>query len=83
MAPASTPCTAALTPYRVQNLSGCLESRAVLWYNIASYFVGGVCNMLKKNDLISLEIQSVTSQGSGVGRHEGMAVFVQIGRAHV
>ena len=32
--------------------------------------------MLKKNDLISLEIQSVTSQGSGVGRHEGMAVFV-------
>lgn len=32
--------------------------------------------MLKKNDLIPLEIQSVTSEGSGVGRHEGMAVFV-------
>lgn len=32
--------------------------------------------MLKKNDLIPLEIQSVTSEGSGVGRYEGMAVFV-------
>jgi len=32
--------------------------------------------MLKKNDLIPLEILSVTSEGSGVGRHEGMAVFV-------
>ncbi len=33
--------------------------------------------MLKKNDLIPLEIESVTSsEGSGVGRHEGMVVFV-------
>lgn len=32
--------------------------------------------MLRKNDLIPLEIQSVTSEGSGVGRYEGMAVFV-------
>ena len=52
--------------------------------------------MLKKNDLIPLEIQAVTSsEGSGVGRYEGMVVFVpgaapgdrltvrEIGRAHV
>ena len=33
--------------------------------------------MLKKNDLIPLEIQSVSSsEGSGVGRCEGMVVFV-------
>ena len=33
--------------------------------------------MLKKNDLIPLEIQAVTSsEGSGVGRYEGMVVFV-------
>ena len=32
--------------------------------------------MLKKNDLIPLSIQSVSSQGSGVGRYQGMAVFV-------
>ena len=32
--------------------------------------------MLQKNDVIQLEIQSVTNEGSGVGRHEGMAVFV-------
>lgn len=32
--------------------------------------------MLKKNDVIELEIQSITSEGSGVGRYEGMAVFV-------
>lgn len=32
--------------------------------------------MPKKNDLIPLEIQSVTNEGQGVGRYEGMAVFV-------
>ena len=32
--------------------------------------------MLQKNQLIPLEIQSVTNEGSGVGRYEGMAVFV-------
>lgn len=32
--------------------------------------------MLKKNDVIPLEIQSITGEGSGVGRYEGMAVFV-------
>ncbi len=32
--------------------------------------------MLKKNDLIPLEIQAVTSEGNGVGRYEGIAVFV-------
>lgn len=32
--------------------------------------------MSKKNDLAELEIQSVSSDGSGVGRLDGMAVFV-------
>ncbi len=32
--------------------------------------------MLKKNDLIHLEIESITNEGNGVGRYEGMAVFV-------
>lgn len=33
--------------------------------------------MLKKNDLIPLEIETVTAgEGSGVGRYEGMVVFV-------
>ena len=31
---------------------------------------------LKKNDVIRLEINGMTSEGSGVGRYEGMAVFV-------
>ena len=33
-------------------------------------------NMLKKNDRINLNIESCSSNGSGVGHHEGMAVFV-------
>lgn len=33
--------------------------------------------MLKKNDDIQLDIQSVTSEGSAVGRYDGMAVFVR------
>ena len=32
--------------------------------------------MLKKNDRIKLYIESCSSNGSGVGHHEGMAVFV-------
>ncbi len=32
--------------------------------------------MLKKNDRIKLNIESCSSNGSGVGHHEGMAVFV-------
>ena len=32
--------------------------------------------MLKKNDIIKLNIGNCTLQGSGVGRHEGLAVFV-------
>jgi 23S rRNA (uracil1939-C5)-methyltransferase len=32
--------------------------------------------MLKKNDIIKLDITGLTNEGSGVGRHEGMAVFV-------
>lgn len=31
---------------------------------------------MTKNDIVKLEITSLTSEGSGVGRHEGMAVFV-------
>lgn len=31
---------------------------------------------MKKNDVIRLAITGVTAEGSGVGRHEGMAVFV-------
>lgn len=33
-------------------------------------------DMLKKNDIIELEISGLTSEGSGVGRYEGIAVFV-------
>ena len=33
---------------------------------------------MKKNDLIELEINDVTLQGSGVGRYDGMAVFVPL-----
>ena len=32
--------------------------------------------MLQKNDLISLTITDITNEASGVGRHEGIAVFV-------
>ena len=32
--------------------------------------------MLKKNDTITLEINSITNLGFGVGRHEGLVVFV-------
>lgn len=32
--------------------------------------------MMKKNDIINLEINSITNLGFGVGRHEGMVVFV-------
>ena len=32
--------------------------------------------MLQKNDLVPLTIQSVSSDGNGVGRCEGVAVFV-------
>lgn len=31
---------------------------------------------LRKNDIMTLEITALTNEGSGVGRHEGMAVFV-------
>lgn len=32
--------------------------------------------MLKKNDEITLTIDAMTTEGSGIGRHDGMAVFV-------
>ncbi|MCM1579316.1 MAG: 23S rRNA (uracil(1939)-C(5))-methyltransferase RlmD [Ruminococcus sp.] len=32
--------------------------------------------MIKKNDIVRLEIVNVTLEGEGVGRHENMAVFV-------
>ena len=38
---------------------------------------GGVLLALKKNDEITLEITALTSQGSGVGHFEKMAVFVE------
>ncbi|MGN1114287.1 MAG: 23S rRNA (uracil(1939)-C(5))-methyltransferase RlmD [Oscillospiraceae bacterium] len=34
--------------------------------------------MLKKNDIITLEITGMTNEGNGVGRHEGIAVFVPL-----
>ncbi len=33
---------------------------------------------LKKNDLIELSVTGMTAEGMGVGRHEGMAVFVPL-----
>ncbi len=33
--------------------------------------------MLKKNDLLTLEIESLNNLGFGVARHEGMVIFVQ------
>ncbi|MCD7823689.1 MAG: 23S rRNA (uracil(1939)-C(5))-methyltransferase RlmD [Oscillospiraceae bacterium] len=32
--------------------------------------------MLSKNDIIELSIDSLSSDGSGIGRHDGMAIFV-------
>ena len=32
--------------------------------------------MLSKNDIIELEIIDITAEGMGVGRYDGMAVFV-------
>lgn len=32
--------------------------------------------IMKKNDIIKLEITDMTAEGNGVGKHEGMAVFV-------
>lgn len=31
---------------------------------------------MQKNDIINLEITALTSEGSGIGKHDGMAVFV-------
>ncbi|OJU13428.1 MAG: 23S rRNA (uracil-5-)-methyltransferase RumA [Clostridiales bacterium 43-6] len=31
---------------------------------------------MNKNDIVTIEITGITAEGSGVGRHEGMAVFV-------
>lgn len=31
---------------------------------------------MKKNEIIKLKIEGITNEGNGVGRHEGMAVFV-------
>lgn len=32
--------------------------------------------MLRKNDIVTIDITGITSEGNGVGRHEGFAVFV-------
>ena len=37
--------------------------------------------MLKKNDIVKLDIENCTLQGSGVGRYDGLAVFVPINAA--
>ena len=34
--------------------------------------------MLKKNEIIQLEITGITNEGNGVGRYEGLAVFVPL-----
>lgn len=34
--------------------------------------------IMKKNDIITLEITAMSSEGSGIGRHEGLAVFVPL-----
>ena len=31
---------------------------------------------MKKNEIVTLEITGMTSEGSGVGKHEGMAILV-------
>ena len=33
-------------------------------------------DMLKKNDVVEITIEDLTVEGAGIGRHEGMAVFV-------
>lgn len=43
---------------------------------IESY--GSAVSMIKKNDIIPLEITDITGQGSGIGRVDGMAVFVPL-----
>lgn len=35
-------------------------------------------NDMKKNDIIELEITDISSEGSGIGKHEGQAVFVPL-----
>ena len=46
------------------------------YYTIRIEKAGGFSVELKKNDRINLKIESCSSNGSGVGRHNGMAVFV-------
>lgn len=38
--------------------------------------------MLSKNDIVTLHIDSITNEGNGVGRYEGMAVFVPMTAAN-
>ena len=33
---------------------------------------------MKKNDIVELLIDAMSSEGSGIGRYEGMAVFVPL-----
>ena len=35
-------------------------------------------NIVRKNQLITIEITDITSQGSGVGHYESMAIFVPL-----
>ncbi len=35
-------------------------------------------NLVKKNEIIRLEITAISNEGDGIGRHEGLAVFVPL-----
>ena len=60
-------------PDAARNRPGALGGRIL---RLPSGQEGSANHMLKKNDLIPLKIDSVVSDGNGLGRHEGMAVFV-------
>ena len=58
-----------------------VEKGVNLWYYLDTQIFGNTVNkwginVLKKNDIIPLEISEITGQGSGIGRADGMAVFI-------
>ena len=56
---------------------GVLAKPGGIWYNARKELVGG--GVVKKNDVIEMDFTGMTAQGSALGRHEGMAVFVPLG----
>ncbi|MCC8016472.1 MAG: TRAM domain-containing protein, partial [Clostridiales bacterium] len=52
---------------------------ALLFIFAAAYdiILAVICLILKKNDDIVIDINSVTSEGSGIGRYDNLAVFVR------